>query len=133
MAMKIFTHEEVALHNKESDIWLIIHGGVYDLTKFLKEHPGGEEVLIKLAGTDGTVCFDDMGHTREAVQLRETFKIGEISADSVPVNNTENNASSNDIPDDWTYQEHKEEKSLLLPIIIGIGAVIYVYIFFYLN
>jgi len=56
----------------------VIHGGVYNITKFYKEHPGGEEVLLKLAGQDATECFEAIGHSNEAIILRQNFKIGEI-------------------------------------------------------
>jgi len=46
-----FTPEEVKKHNTKSDIWFSIGGKVYDVTKFLDEHPGGEEVLLEQAGT----------------------------------------------------------------------------------
>ncbi len=48
---KSYTKEEVAKHNKSSDCWLILDGEVYDVTKFLESHPGGEEILLDLAGT----------------------------------------------------------------------------------
>ncbi|KOC66145.1 putative cytochrome b5 2 [Habropoda laboriosa] len=75
---KTFSASQVSMHNKEKDLWIIYKDGVYDVTKFLKEHPGGEEVLIDLAGKDATKCFDDVGHTIEAIQLRETYKIGTV-------------------------------------------------------
>lgn len=39
--IKLFSKEEIAKHNKEKDLWLIINGKVYDLSKFAKIHPGG--------------------------------------------------------------------------------------------
>jgi L-lactate dehydrogenase (cytochrome) len=40
------------------DLWIVIHGKVYDLTKFLPEHPGGPRIILKYAGQDATDAFD---------------------------------------------------------------------------
>ena len=29
-------------HNKAEDLWVVINNGVYDLTKYGNEHPGGK-------------------------------------------------------------------------------------------
>lgn len=132
----IYTNDEVARHNNENDLWMVIHGSVYDLSKFAKEHPGGAEVLIDLAGRDGTVCFDDIGHTTEAILLRETFKIGEIlngdnGIASSSVSSQAKKEESAPYDDDWEYEEIKQEKPKELPLIIAAGILIYAVIFYY--
>lgn len=134
---KIYSMDEVAKHNDEKDLWMMMNGNVYDLTKFLKEHPGGEEVLINLAGQDGTQCFDDIGHSFEAITLRESFKIGQT--DNKPAEKTETNkltstesSNNNDNADDddWQYEEPKKESSNFLPIVFTLGFLIYAVTFY---
>ena len=50
--------EELAKHNTKEDMWVAIHGFVYDLTEFADEHPAGFDSIFNLAGTDGTAAFD---------------------------------------------------------------------------
>merc|ERR1711924_438156 len=37
------TSEEVAKHSTDSDCWVIVGDDVYDVTKFLGDHPGGKK------------------------------------------------------------------------------------------
>lgn len=54
-----YSLEEVAKHKKEGDLWIIIEGKVYDLSKFGKLHPGGLPPLLDpaVAGGDATELF----------------------------------------------------------------------------
>ncbi|KAI9172880.1 hypothetical protein H9P43_007011 [Blastocladiella emersonii ATCC 22665] len=69
---------EVAAHASRNDCWTVIHGKVYDITKFLEEHPGGEEVLLETAGADSTEGFEDVGHSEDARELLEKYYVGEL-------------------------------------------------------
>lgn len=37
---KTFTTSDVASHNKGDDMYIIVDGDVYDITKFQDDHPG---------------------------------------------------------------------------------------------
>ncbi|XP_061025990.1 cytochrome b5 isoform X1 [Eubalaena glacialis] len=80
-AVKYYTLEEIQKHNDSKSTWLILHYKVYDVTKFLEEHPGGEEVLREQAGGDATENFEDVGHSTDARELSKTFIIGELHPD----------------------------------------------------
>ena len=40
---RTYTTSDVATHNKVDDLWIIVEGDVYDLTKFQNDHPGGKK------------------------------------------------------------------------------------------
>ncbi|GAA6000038.1 hypothetical protein JCM10207_006024 [Rhodosporidiobolus poonsookiae] len=52
------TGADVAQHSTKDDLWMIIHGKVYDLTEFAPSHPGGMKILLKYAGKDATAEYD---------------------------------------------------------------------------
>lgn len=76
--VKIFSLSEIAEHNKSDSCWMVIHDKVYDVTKFLDEHPGGEEVLLDAGGVDGTESFEDVGHSTDAREMMADYYIGEL-------------------------------------------------------
>jgi cytochrome b involved in lipid metabolism len=58
--------------------YIVIHGKVYDITRFLEEHPGGEEILEENRGKDASEIFDTVGHSGYALSLMKNYEIGEI-------------------------------------------------------
>ncbi|RXW24272.1 hypothetical protein EST38_g1576 [Candolleomyces aberdarensis] len=66
---KQFTVEEVAAHNKQGDLWIVVDSKVYDLSKFAAMHPGGLAVLLdeEVAGKDATEAFFSL-HRHEVLQ-----------------------------------------------------------------
>eukprot|EP00959_Pyramimonas_sp_CCMP1952_P304410 6370810-Pyramimonas_sp.AAC.1 len=50
--------EEVKMHNKKDDAWMVLRGKVYNISPYLAYHPGGQKVLMAAAGKDGTALFD---------------------------------------------------------------------------
>ncbi|XP_075432597.1 cytochrome b5 type B [Ascaphus truei] len=76
-----FTLEEVRKRNTPKETWLVIHGRVYDITRFVEEHPGGEEVLFEQAGADATESFEDVGHSIDAREMLKQYYIGDVHPD----------------------------------------------------
>lgn len=76
---KIITRAELAEHKSARSIWMAIHDKVYDVSKFLEEHPGGEEVLLEQGGQDATEQFEDVGHSTDARELLEQYEVGELA------------------------------------------------------
>ncbi|KAJ5375283.1 Cytochrome b5 [Penicillium concentricum] len=77
----MYTLEEVQRHNKPDDVWIILHNKVYDVTKYLEDHPGGSAILIEVAGTDATEAFEETGHSDEAREELVQYYVGDLPSE----------------------------------------------------
>jgi len=119
---KQYTREEVKKHHDNQSSWIIIHNSIFDVTQFLNEHPGGEEVLLEQAGRDGSEAFEDVGHSSDARELMLKYKIGEIvESERNPVKEKKNSWTSNSAD---SSSNQSSFKSWILPIALGIVATI---------
>ncbi|VDH91652.1 cytochrome b5-like [Mytilus galloprovincialis] len=95
---KVFREADVKNNTDKTKTLIIIHDNVYDVSKFLEEHPGGEEVLLEQSGRDATEAFEDVGHSTDARDLMKDYVIGTLHEDdrkSIPIKeNTTINAPS---------------------------------------
>ncbi|GBP25060.1 Cytochrome b5 [Eumeta japonica] len=76
--LKKFTRKELETHSNKNDALFVIDNVVYDVTKFLDEHPGGHEVLLERAGKDASEGFEDVGHSSDAKELMVKYRVGEV-------------------------------------------------------
>ena len=86
---KFITVEELKEHNKAGDLWISIKGKVYNVSNWVKDHPGGDAPLMNLAGQDVTDAFIAY-HPGSAWQYLDQFftgyyvgdfKVSEVSMD----------------------------------------------------
>ncbi|KAJ6120364.1 hypothetical protein N7523_004644 [Penicillium sp. IBT 18751x] len=73
-----YTSEEVGEHKTKNDLWIVIHGKVYNVTEYVRDHPGGADVLCDVAGTDATEAYEDVGHSEDADEILKTYLIGTV-------------------------------------------------------
>ncbi|XP_008790560.1 cytochrome b5-like [Phoenix dactylifera] len=85
---KTYNFDEVAKHNVTKDCWLIISGKVYDVTPFMDEHPGGDDVLLAATGKDATNDFEDIGHSTSAREMMAKYCIGDIDSSTLQAKRT---------------------------------------------
>lgn len=76
-ASKTYSISEVKKHNSPQSAWIVVHGHIYDCTRFLKDHPGGADSILINAGADCTEEFDAI-HSDKAKKLLEDYRIGEL-------------------------------------------------------
>ncbi|KAG7024645.1 hypothetical protein SDJN02_13463, partial [Cucurbita argyrosperma subsp. argyrosperma] len=76
-ASNIYSMSDVKTHNSDQSAWIVVHGHVYDCTRFLKDHPGGTDSILINAGTDCTEEFDAI-HSDKAKKMLEDYRIGEL-------------------------------------------------------
>ena len=62
---------ELRAHSTPSDAWVAIAGDVYDVTRFLALHPGGETVLLPIRGRFCYSRQDDALHDTGKNQQRQ--------------------------------------------------------------
>ncbi|KAE8710167.1 Cytochrome b5 isoform A [Hibiscus syriacus] len=82
---KLYAMQEASQHNTKDDCWVVIDGKVYDVTSYLDEHPGGDDVVLAATGKDATDDFEDAGHSESAKELMQSFCIGELDTSSSPI------------------------------------------------
>ncbi|CAC9886142.1 unnamed protein product [Aureobasidium pullulans] len=75
---KVYTYDE-------DSCWVVLYGNVYDVTKFVPEHPGGAKIILQLAGQDATEEYDPIhppGILEES--LAPECKLGSFDASTLP-------------------------------------------------
>ncbi|GLJ23793.1 hypothetical protein SUGI_0451440 [Cryptomeria japonica] len=125
---KIFTLSEVSEHNSSKDCWLLIDGKVYDVTSFMEEHPGGDEVLLSATGKDATDDFEDVGHSNTAREMMEQYYVGEIDVSTIPSKPKYTPAKQPHYDQDKTSEYIIKVLQFLVPLaILGLAVVVRFY------
>mmetsp|Transcript_69868 Transcript_69868/g.195841 ORF Transcript_69868/g.195841 Transcript_69868/m.195841 type:complete len:524 (-) Transcript_69868:102-1673(-) len=74
-----YTMREVSGHNTRGDMWIVVDGLVYDVTRFVDKHPGGPLPIENMAGKDCTDAFANYHAARVYKNMLPAFLIGEAS------------------------------------------------------
>lgn len=81
-----YTRAQVAENNRAASCWTIINGDVYNLTEWVRQHPGGSGAILALCGIDGSGSFTSKhgGESRPNNELRKYYIGPLVTATSTP-------------------------------------------------
>ncbi|XP_047317829.1 cytochrome b5-like [Impatiens glandulifera] len=124
--MNVLSFADVSSHNDSKDCWLIINSRVYDVTKFLVDHPGGEEVLLEAAGKDASEGFEEAGHGSAARLMLDEFYVGEVDPSVVTASTTATFSSIHDLhsPSSSSSTGTSTITMMLLALSLGFFAIL---------
>ncbi|KAG1815245.1 uncharacterized protein BJ212DRAFT_266635 [Suillus subaureus] len=84
----IYTEEDVANHKSAKSCWITCRGKVYDVTGFVPDHPGGDDLILAHAGTDVESIMkdgDSHDHSDSAYDMLEEYVIGRLGTEATVV------------------------------------------------
>lgn len=117
MAVKLYTQSEVARHNNAKSCWVIFDGKVYDVTEFIQDHPGGDDLILDYAGKDVSAIMRDVlehAHSDAAYEILEEYCLGTLSRNDGNSNSTLQGEDEEE-EEDYTREDfHPKETDLAL-------------------
>ncbi|XP_044125415.1 acyl-CoA 6-desaturase [Bufo gargarizans] len=105
-----YTWEEVQKHNTKSDKWMVIERKVYNISDWVRRHPGGNRVISHYAGEDASEAF--LAFHPDLTFVRKFLKplyVGEL-AENEPSQDRGKNAQQ--VEDFETLRKTAEEMNL---------------------
>lgn len=81
--LELFSKDQVAKHNTEEDCWVTVYDRkIYDVSKFLLDHPDGDKSILKHAGKDITELLKDEKIDQQTDLLDDQYLIGYMATDA---------------------------------------------------
>lgn len=79
---RLITMDEVKQHKTGDSIWTVLKGCVYNISPYMKFHPGGVDMLMKASGKDCTALFNKYHAWVNADFLLEKCLVGVLDDSS---------------------------------------------------
>ena len=86
--VRIFALQDLDEHRSAQSCWVSFKGKAYDVTSFVADHPGGDDLILNNAGTDvGNIMKDkdSHDHSESAYEMLEEYVIGRLGTEATTV------------------------------------------------
>lgn len=100
--LPVYTLDEVSKHVEAKDgIWITYKNGVYDVTSFINQHPGGSKIMLGAGGSVEPFWSLYAIHKRpEVLLLMEQYRIGNLTKG-------EEKLATQDMEDPYANEPHR--------------------------
>ncbi|KAM3727971.1 Sulfite oxidase [Dirofilaria immitis] len=90
--LPFYRMEEVKKHGRNAkNIWVTYQGGVYDITSFVQNHPGGDKILLAAGGPIDPYWNIYQQHLNpEILEILEELRIGNLDERDITIIETKN-------------------------------------------
>ena len=79
-ATKTYTLAQIKAHKSASNCWSAVNGKVYNLTTWVKKHPGGASVIKSMCGRDASAAYKSQhGTAARPAKSLIPYKIGNLA------------------------------------------------------
>lgn len=86
--VRIFALQDLDAHRSAQSCWVSFKGKVYDVTAFVADHPGGDDLILNNAGTDVERIMkdnDSHDHSESAYEMLGEYVIGRLGTEATTV------------------------------------------------
>lgn len=80
--LRKITWNEILLHKKINDCWIVIDNYVVDVSKYINKHPGGSDIILEHKTSDVSIIFDKVCHSNQAYEKMLNMVIGIVDLSS---------------------------------------------------
>ncbi|KAG8798848.1 fatty acid alpha-hydroxylase [Serendipita sp. 400] len=90
--LRIYALEDLEIERKKGNVWITRNGKVYDVTTFVDDHPGGDDLIRQFAGKDIGEAMEDEEehvHSDSAYTMLEEYLVGKLGKDGQVVSDGE--------------------------------------------
>lgn len=97
---------------------------VYNVTDYVRDHPGGVDVLLDVAGKDATDAYDEVGHSEDADDILRSYLIG-VAEESAKSRRSKavKLVQQVDAPSSQSNPVQKKSSAALMPVVAGTAIV----------
>ncbi|RPB25063.1 Inositolphosphorylceramide-B hydroxylase [Terfezia boudieri ATCC MYA-4762] len=93
------TRAELASHNSKKSCYVAVGTRVFDVTEFLADHPGGEDLVMEYAGKDVAEILEDEishKHSEAAYEILGGYVVGNLNESENSTSSSNGNGIGND-------------------------------------